>query len=165
MTAATTASTSHFEPIELRFGVDAEEAPLCYPDGGLDPQHLVVEVAGPSVLATLMLPVGKAREWAAELFAAVSLAYREASGDPHALCEEEVAGLTALGYDPAPGVHVAGEQCSPARVRFAVTFDVCGISLSTGRLRAAIVAALQESFWTDRVCVSAGQPISGTVTG
>jgi hypothetical protein len=160
-----TATTATFEPTELRFWVDAEEAPLCYPDGDPDLENLVVEVAGPAVLATLVLPLDKARQWAGELFAALSLAYREATGDPHALCEDEIAGLTTVGYDPPPGVHVAGDERAPARVRFAVSFDVCGLSLSTGRLRAAIVRALQESFWTDHVAVSEGQPITGTLTG
>jgi hypothetical protein len=160
-----TATTANFEPAEMRFRVDADEAPLCYPDGHSDPENLVVEVAGPAVLATLVLPLDKARQWAGELFGAVSLAYREATGDPHALCEDEIAGLTIVGYDPPPGVHVAGDERAPARVRFAVSFDVLGVSLSTGRLRAAIVTALQESFWTDHVAVSAGEPITGTVAG
>lgn len=48
-------------------------------------------------------------------------------------------------------------------MRFTVAFDVLGISLGTGDLRAAIVAALQENFRTDHICVSEGQPITGTV--
>lgn len=141
---------------------NADEAPLCYPDSRCG---LAFEVAGPGVLATLVLPLEKAREWAGELFAAVSVAYREATGDPHALSDEEIAGLAKVGYDPPPGVHVSGDECSPARVRFEVAFDVLGISLSTGRLRAAIVTALAENFQSDHVCVSEGQPITGTVTG
>jgi hypothetical protein len=160
-----TATTAKFEPTEMRFQVDADEAPLCYPDGHLDPENLAVEIAGPAVLATLVIPVDKAREWAGELFGAVSVAYRELTGDPHALSDEEIAGLARVGYDPPLGPHVSGDECSPARVRFTVSFDVLGISLSTGRLRAAIVTALQENFQTDHICVSEGQPITGIVTG
>jgi len=160
-----TATTANIEPTELRFGVDADEAPLCYPDGPLDPENLAVEIAGPVVLATLVLPLGMAREWVGELFAAVSVAYRELTGDPHALSDGEIAGLAKVGYDPPPGVHVSGDEGSPARVRFEVSFDVLGISLSTRRLRAAIVEALEESFQADHICVSEGQPITGTVTG
>jgi hypothetical protein len=87
------------------------------------------------------------------------------TGDPHALSDEEIAGLARVGYDPPLGPHVSGDECSPARVRFTVSFDVLGISLSTGRLRAAIVTALQENFQTDHICVSEGQPITGIVTG
>jgi hypothetical protein len=160
-----TATTANIEPTELRFQVDADEAPLCYPDGHPDHENLAVEVAGPSVLATLVIPVDKAREWAGELFGAVSVAYRELTGDPHALSDGEIAGLTEVGYDPPFGILVSGDKCSPARVRFEVSFDVLGISLSTGRLRAAIVEALEESFQTDHICVSEGQPITGTVSG
>jgi hypothetical protein len=160
-----TATTANIEPTELRFGVDAEEVPLCYPDGRPDPENLAVEVAGPAVLATLVLPVGKAREWAGELFGAVSVTYRELTGDPHALSDDEIAGLARVGYDPPFGIHVTGDECSPARVRFTVSFDVLGLSLSTGRLRAAIVEALEESFQTDHICVSGGQRVTGTVTG
>jgi hypothetical protein len=100
-----------------------------------------------------------------ELFASVASAYREATGDPHAMSDEQIAGLTKTGYDPLPGVHVSGDQSCPARVRFEVAFDVLGISLSTGRLRAAIVAALEENFQTDHICVSDGQPITGDSEG
>jgi hypothetical protein len=160
-----TATTAKFEPTEMRFQVDAEEAPLCYLDGYLDPENLAVEIAGPAVLATLVIPVGQAREWAGELFGAVSVAYRELTGDPHALSDDEIAGLAKVGYDPPSGVHVSGDEGSPARVRFTVSFDVLGTCLSTGRLRAAIVAALEENFQTDHICVSEGQPITGTVVG
>jgi hypothetical protein len=158
-------TTNAFEPAELRFHVDADEAPLCYPESRAGHENLAIEVAGPNVLATLVLPLGKAREWSSELFGAVSVAYRELTGDPHALCDYEIAGLVKIGYDPPPGIHVTGDESSPARVRFEVAFDVLGLSLSTGNLRAAIVAALQENFQTDHICVSDGQPITGTVTG
>jgi len=160
-----TATTANFEPTEMRFFVDADEAPLCYPEGHSDPENLALEVAGPSVLATLVVRVDRAREWAAELFGAVSVAYRELTGDPHALSDEAIAGLTKVGYDPPFGILVSGDECSPARVRFEVSFDVLGLSLSTGRLRAAIVEALEESFQTDHIRVSEGRPITGEVTG
>jgi hypothetical protein len=160
-----TATTAKFEPTEMRFSVDADETPLCYPDGRLEPENLAVEIAGPTVLATLVVPVDKAREWAGELFGAVSVAYRELTGDPHALLDGEIAGLTKVGYDPPFGVHVSGDESCPARVRFEVSFDVLGLSLSTGNLRAAIVEALEESFQTDHIRVSEGQPITGAVTG
>ena len=160
-----TATTAKFEPTEMRFQVDADEAPLCYPDGHLDPENLAVEIAGPAVLATLVVPLERAREWAGELFGAVSVAYRELTGDPHALCDSEIAGLVKVGYDPPFGILVSGDEGSPARVRFTVSFDVLGISLSTGRLRAAIVTALQENFQSDHISVSEGQPITGIVTG
>jgi len=67
--------------VELRFTVDATEAPLVYPDAVED---LAVELAGPGQRATLVLPIDKARSWAGELFA-VAVAYREATGNPHAL--------------------------------------------------------------------------------
>jgi len=154
------------EATDIRFAVDTEETPLCYPEWrGQVAQRLVVEVPGPHLLVTLVLPIGTAREWAGELFAGVASAYREVTGDPHAMSDEQVAGFASAGYDPPPGIHVSGEECSPARVRFEVSFDVLGISLSTGNLRAAIVTALEENFQADRICVSEGRPITGTVTG
>ena len=62
-------TTNAFEPAELRFHVDADEAPLCYPESRAGHENLAIEVAGPNVLATLVLPLGKAREWTGELFA------------------------------------------------------------------------------------------------
>ena len=98
--------------VELRFAVDAE-APLVYVDTPYPdpPEDLAVEVAGPGVLATLVVPISQARDWAGELCHAVAVAYREATGDPHALSDEELATLPpAGGYDPGPGLLVvAGE--------------------------------------------------------
>jgi hypothetical protein len=154
------------EATDIRFAVDTEEMPFSYPEWrGQVAQRLVVEVPGRHLLVSFVLPIETAREWAGELFAGVSSAYREATGDPHAMSADEVAGFTRAGYDPPPGVHVSGEECSPARVRFEVAFDVLGLSLSTGNLRAAIVTALEENFQADRICVSEGRPITGTVTG
>jgi hypothetical protein len=154
------------EATDIRFAVDTEEMPLSYPEWrGQVARRLVVEVPGQHLLVSLVLPIETAREWAGELFAGVASAYREATGDAHAMSDEEVAGFPRAGYDPPPGIHVSGEECSPARVRFEVAFDVLGLSLSTGRLRAAIVTALQENFQTDHIRVSDGQPITGIVTG
>ncbi len=50
-------------------------------------------------------------------------------------------------------------------MRFEASFDVLGLSLSTGRLRAAIETALDESLQTDHRCDSEGRLITGTVTG
>lgn len=89
------------EATDIRFAVDTEEVPLCYPEGCRPAaERIVVEIAGPHLLVTLVLPTETAREWAGELFAGVSLAYREATGDPHAMSDEELAGFTRAGYDP-----------------------------------------------------------------
>lgn len=110
--------------VELRFAVDADEAPLVYPEAAWpDPDHhvelLAVELAGPGLLATLTLPINQARSWAAELFSAVSVAYREATGDPHALADYELASLPDPdAYDPGPGRLVEGDDEHPTRVRF-----------------------------------------------
>ena len=119
----------------------------------------------PSCPGNSRAPGREAREWAAELFVAVSVAYRELTDDPHALSDEEITGLAGVGYDPPFGIHVTGDECSPARVRFEASFDVLGLSLSTGRLRAAIETALDESLQTDHRCDSEGRLITGTVTG
>ena len=79
---------------ELRIPIDATEAPIAYPDSSGEVTDLAVEMAGPAgLLATLVLPIQHAREWAAELFAAVSVAYREVTGDPHAMSDHELASL------------------------------------------------------------------------
>lgn len=129
-----------------------------YPDG-ID---LAVELSGPGLLATLVVPTAQAREWAAELFAAVSVAYREITGDPHALTDDELATLPAADdYNPGAGVMLAGDESAPARARFHVLVDIEAEFLSTGGLRAAIVEALTERFNTTRVAVSVGEPLAG----
>jgi len=153
--------------VELRFAVDATEAPLAYPVVGYpDPgvaEQLEVEVAGPGLFATLILPIGEARSWAGELFGAVSVAYREATGDPHALTDFELASLgDPDGYDPGPGLLVVGQDDNtPARVRFHVAVDIAGHCLSTADLRAALVEALGEQFNLAHIAVSAGEPVAG----
>jgi hypothetical protein len=153
-------------PVELRFAVDGRETPLVYPDSiHVEPvEDLAVEVAGPGVLATLVVPLGQARTWAGELFAAVAVAYREATGDPHALTDFELAGLpSADGYDPGPGLLVEGDDDCPARVRFHISLDIDGLCLSTTAMRAELVGALTERFNVTRIGVSPGEPRAGRV--
>ena len=124
--------------VELRFAVDATEAPLAYPDTPYpDPvEDLAVELSGPGLLATLVVPIGQARGWAADLFGAVSVAYREATGDPHALTNTELAALPpADRYQPGPGLLVVGDDTTPARVRFHIVLDVEGHCLDSASLR------------------------------
>lgn len=156
--------------VELRFAVDAAEAPLAYPMLTYpDPdvvEHLEVELAGPGLLATLVLPIGEARIWAGELFNAVSVAYREATGDPHALTDYELACLPpADSYDPGPGVLVVDDDDdTPARIRFHVAVDIAGHCLSTSSLRAGLVEHLAERFNVAQVAVSEGETLAGRVS-
>lgn len=160
-------STSVSEPFvtraELRIPIDATEAPNAYQDTWIDTDEMAVDLAGPAgLLATLVLPTEAAREWAAELFAAISVAYRELTGDPHALTDDELAALPPVdSYQPGAGVVLAGSEASPARARFHVAVDIEAEFLSTGGLRAAIVEALSERFNTTRVAVSVGEPLAG----
>jgi hypothetical protein len=148
--------------VEVRVPVDGTEAPNVFEDDWPDPGRLAVEIAGPGVLATLVVPTAAAREWAGELFAAISVVYREVTGDPHALTDDELASLPApVAYLPGPGLLLAGDECSPARARFHVVLDIEAEFLSTGGLRAAIVEGLCERFNVARVGVSAGEPIGG----
>lgn len=149
--------------VEIRIPVDATEAPIAFEDSVPEPTDLAVEVAGPAgLLATLVLPIERAREWAAELFQAVSVAYREITGDPHALSDFELASLPpANEYSPGPGVMLTGDEEAPARARFHVAVEIEGEFLSTGGLRAALVEALVERFNVSRVAVSAGEPTAG----
>jgi len=165
-------NTEHrFEPegmgpvAELRFALDPTEAPLAFPiSGGPDRAagDVEVEVVGPGVRAELILPLAGARAWAGELFAAVSVAYREATGDPHALTDAELASLgEPNSYDPGPGVVVHASDDVPARVRFQLVVDIEGRSLSTADLRAALVEDLTERFNVARVAASCGQIVAG----
>ncbi len=148
--------------VELRIPVDAADAPIAFEDAYPDGTDLAVEIAGPNLLATLVVPIDAARWWAGELFAAVSVAYREITGDPHALSDYELASLPpADEYNPGPGVMLAGTEESPARARFHVAVEIEAEFLSTGGLRAAIVEALTERFNVAGVAVSAGEPTGG----
>jgi hypothetical protein len=148
--------------VELRIPIDAGETPNVFEDDYPDGTDLAVELAGPGLLATLVVPVERAREWAGELFSAVSVAYREVTGDPHALSDDELAALApADEYNPGAGVMLAGDEDSPARARFHVAVDIEAEFLSTGGLRAAIVEAISERFNVVHVAVSAGEPLAG----
>ena len=92
----------------------------------------------------------------------MSVAYREVTGDPHALTDDEIASLPPPdAYQPGPGLLLAGDDASPARARFHIAVDIEAEFLSTGGLRAAIVEALCERFNVAQVGVSAGEPIAG----
>jgi hypothetical protein len=124
--------------LELRLPVDVDEAPLGYDDYG---GTLAIEVmlAGGGY-ANLILPATGARAWAGELFAAVTTAHREATGDPHALTDLDLAELPDPdAYEPASTLHLAGTETAPARIRFVIALTIEGLSLQDADLRAAIV--------------------------
>jgi hypothetical protein len=150
---------------ELRIPIDASEAPIAFEDSVPDVTDLAVEMAGPAgLLATLVLPMSQAREWAAELFQAVSVAYREVTGDPHALTDFELANLPAADeYQPGAGLIVHGNDTAPARARFHIEVEIEAEFLSTGGLRAALVEALTERFNTTKVAISPGEPTAGSI--
>jgi hypothetical protein len=168
MTNVSCPSTTVTEPrirAELRIPIDASEAPIAFEDTYPDATDLAVEMAGPAgLLATLVLPIGQAREWAGELFTAVSVAYREVTGDPHALTDHELAALAPVDeYNPGPGLIVHGNDDSPARAQFHIDVEIEAEFLSTGGLRAALVEAISERFNTTKVAVSSGEPTVGTI--
>jgi hypothetical protein len=151
--------------VELRIPIDAAEAPIAFEDTYPDGTDLAVELAGPAgLLATLVLPINAAREWAGELFAAVSVAYREVTGDPHALSDFDLANLPpADEYNPGAGLIIHSDEHQPARARFHVEVEIEAEFLSTGGLRAALVEAISERFNVTRVAVSAGEATAGTI--
>ena len=168
MTNLSSPSTTVTEPqvrAEIRIPIDASEAPIAFEDTFPEATDLAVEMAGPAgLLATLVLPIEAAREWAAELFSAVSVAYREATGDPHALTDLELQSLPpANKYSPGAGLIVHGNDDSPARARFHIDVEIEAEFLSTAGLRAALVEAISERFNTTRVAVSAGERTAGTI--
>ena len=168
MTTNPPVSTTMAEPVgraELRIPVDASEAPIAFEDTWPDATDLAVEMAGPAgLLATLVLPIGEARQWAEELFQAVSVAYREVTGDPHALTNHELQSLPPVDeYHPGAGLIVHGDEHAPARARFHLEVEIEAEFLSTGGLRAALVDAITERFNITKVAVSAGEATSGTV--
>ncbi|MGH9269017.1 MAG: hypothetical protein ACRD0D_12685 [Acidimicrobiales bacterium] len=165
MTTTTTGEPSVTEPartptLELRLPVDVDEAPLGYDDYG---GTLAVEVmlAGGGY-ANLILPVDGARAWAGELFAAVTVAHREATGDPHALTDLELAELgDPNSYEPASTLALAGTEAEPAQMRFVIALTIQGQVLHDADLRAAIVEDLTARFNTVHVAVSNGQSVAG----
>jgi hypothetical protein len=167
MTTTTENTVPVTEPAELRIHVDTDEPPLCWADTYPEAEatHLALELSSPGLVATLVVPTTTARSWAGELYEAVSVAYREATGDPHALTDLELSSLPAAdAYDPGPGLLVQGDEEHPARVRFHVALDIEGICLSTAELRAGLVEALSKRFNTARAVVSAGEAITGRIT-
>lgn len=150
--------------VELRIPIDAADAPIAFGDTYPDGTDLAIEIAGPNLLATLVVPIDAAREWAGELFAAVSVAYREVTGDPHALSDYELAALPPSdAYNPGPGLIVHGDEHTPARARFHIDVEIEAEFLSTGCLRAALVEAVSDRFNVSRVAVSAGEATAGAV--
>ncbi|MGH9150145.1 MAG: hypothetical protein ACRD0D_02260 [Acidimicrobiales bacterium] len=146
---------------ELRVGIDPDDVPLVAVCGD---QMSVAVGDDIAVSCELQLPLARARQWAAELFDAIAVAHREATGDPHALSDLEVAFLPDPGvYQPGPGLVVEGDEAGPARVRLHVAIDVEGRHLHCASLRAAVVEALAARFNTTRVAVSAGTPLAGRV--
>ena len=163
MTRATGPTTVvDIEPsVEVRFTVDTSEPPLAYARG-LD--AVDVEVVGPAGCAMLTVPLTGVREWAGELYAAVSVVHREATGDPHALTDDELAALDGpKAYDAGPGILVVGDGGDRASVRFHLVVDIAGDSLSTADLREALVAQVVDGFRTTRIAVSAGEVLAGRV--
>lgn len=81
-------------------GIDPDDLPMAAVFG----DQVSIAVGDDTVInCELQVPLERAREWAGELFGAVSVAYREATGDPHALSDQELALLPpADAYDPAP---------------------------------------------------------------
>jgi hypothetical protein len=144
---------------ELRVGIDPDDVPLVAVCG----DQLSVAVGDDiAISCELELPLDRAREWAAELFDAIAVAHREATGDPHALSDLEIAFLPDAGaYDPGPGLVVTEDEAGPAQVRFHVALDVEGRHLHCASLRAAVIETLAGRFNTTHVAVSAGTPLAG----
>jgi hypothetical protein len=146
--------------LELRLPVDVSEPPLGYDDFD---GNLAVEVmlAGGGY-TNLVLPVDGARAWAGELFAAVTTAHREATGDPHGLTDRELAELPdPNAYEPASTLALAGTEAEPARMRFVIALTIQGQFLHDADLRAAIVENLLGRFNTVHVAVTNGQAVAG----
>lgn len=150
----------HTGQLELHLPIDAGEAPLAYPE----PEGcLALEVAlSGGGHARLVLETESAREWAGQAFATISTAYRELTGGPYALSEEELATLPLpSAYFPGPGLHLYAEGERPAVMRFHVVVDVAGECLAEGALRVALAEELTGRFNTERVGVAAAFAISG----
>lgn len=97
-----------------------------------------------------------------ELFAAVTVAHREATGDPHALADPELAELgDPEAYHPASTLALAGTDTEPARMQFVIALTIEGLLLHDAVLRAAIVENLTGRFNTAAVAVSNGQAVAG----
>lgn len=164
----TTTPTTTTEPVvrlaamELRLPIDAGDPPLGYPNGD-DTIDVEIALDNGTGFVNLVLPIDTARMWAADLFGAVTVAHREATGDPHALTDHELAELPdPNGYHPAVTLSLAGTPDEPARMRFTIALEICGQHLCDGRLRQAIVEQLLARFTTATVAVSNGHAVAGT---
>lgn len=147
-------------PVEVRFPVETSVPPWAHARRDV----VEVEAVGPGGVVTLELPIEDARAWSAETFAAVSRAYREATGDPHALTDAELAELPDPNrYHRSRSTLVQGTQAEPAQVRFHIALTIAGQALSTSMLTEAIIDTLLHRFNTIEVLIDDGTPITGTV--
>lgn len=146
-------------PVEIRFPVETAVPPWAHARR----EVVEVEAVGPGGVVTLELPIEDARAWSAEVFGVVSRAYREATGDPHALTDAELAELPDPNrYHRGRSTLVQGTQAEPAQVRFHIALTIAGQALSTSMLAEAIIDTLLHRFNTIEVLVDDGTPIAGT---
>lgn len=158
MTTPTTPAPARPSRVEVHVPVDAADVPYGWTEG----HQLIIEAGlAHDGLLELTLPLDEAREWAGELFAAVTIAHRDATGDPHALTDQELAGLAdPHSYEPASTLYLVGTDEAPARMRFTITIDIAGLHLSDGPLRAGLIEQLTTRFNTTRIAVSNGVAIN-----
>ncbi len=76
--------------VEVRLVVDPAVGPLA---DGHDDEITVLVIDQAGVWAELVLPIDAARSWAGDLFAAVTAAHRDTTGDPHARSDRGLAAL------------------------------------------------------------------------
>ena len=76
--------------------VTADGVPDAYVANATEIEVRVTPVDSP-VEAVIVVPLAEARAWAADVYAAVTIAYREHTDDPHALTDYELAAM------PDPG--------------------------------------------------------------
>lgn len=159
MTTPTTPAPVRPSRVEVHVPVDAADVPYGWTEGN----QIIIECGlANDGLLELTLPLDDARMWAGELFSAVTVAHRDATGDPYALTDEELAGLAdPHAYEPATTLHLVGTDDAPARMRFTIAIDITGLSLSDGPLRAALVEQLAARFNTTHIAVSNGEAIDG----
>jgi hypothetical protein len=153
-------------PVELRFAVDGREAPLVYPDSvHVEPvEDLAVEVAGPGVLATLVVPVGRGPDLGrGTVLGRVGRLPRSHRRPPRAHRFRVGVAACRRRLRPGPGLLVEGDDDQPARVRFHIAVDIDGLCLSTADLRAGLVDALTGRFNVARIGVSQGEPRAGHI--
>ncbi len=88
--------TPHADPTTAIIYVTAEGLPDAYV---ANTNEIEVHVTQPDsvVEAVIVVPLDEARAWAADVYAAVTIAYREHTDDPTALTDHELASM------PDPG--------------------------------------------------------------